>query len=135
MRKRLETSPELAAAFQLRRGVGQRTALYRLYDADDVLLYVGITKNTVQRWSQHSKTKPWWRKVAKREVTWFDSRPDALLAEHRAIVAEHPLHNSLHDPQGSSPGIGPSKYKIAAVLGVKGPSVDSIIEAAERGQD
>lgn len=27
---------------------------------------------------------------------------------------------------------GLSKYKIAAVMGVKGPTVDSIIEAAER---
>jgi DNA-directed RNA polymerase specialized sigma24 family protein len=30
---------------------------------------------------------------------------------------------------------GWSKYRIAAVLGVKGPTVDSIIESAERGQE
>jgi len=29
---------------------------------------------------------------------------------------------------------GWSKYRIAATLGVKGPTVDSIIESAERGQ-
>ena len=31
-------------------------------------------------------------------------------------------------------GAGWSKYRIAAVLGVKGPTVDSIIESAERHQ-
>jgi len=30
---------------------------------------------------------------------------------------------------------GWSKYRIAATLGVKGPTVDSIISAAEREQD
>jgi excinuclease UvrABC nuclease subunit len=100
-----EFGSEGKAARDKRRGVGVRTAVYRLYDADDVLLYVGASKNTAQRWSQHAKTKFWWHKVASREVVWFDGRPSALLAEHLAIVAEHPLHNSLHDPQGLYPGV------------------------------
>lgn len=32
-------------------------------------------------------------------------------------------------------GCGWSKYRIAATLGVKGPTVDAIISAAEREQD
>jgi len=99
-----ESGTEGKAARDKRRGVGERTAVYRLYDAEDVLLYVGATKNTARRWSQHAKKKSWWHRVARREVVWFDSRPSALLAEHRAIVSEHPLHNSPKDPQGLYPG-------------------------------
>ena len=100
--------------------MSEPTALYRFYDSEDALLYVGITKNITQRWSQHKKTKSWWRKVASREVVWFDSRPRALLAERRAIVAERPLHNDPHDPQGLFPG-------------VKKPPADLLAPSVSRG--
>lgn len=120
--------------------MSERTALYRLYDAGGRLLYVGATKNTLQRWNQHKKTKPWWRQVARREVKWFDSRPSALLAEHWAIVTEFPLHNSPNDPQGLRPGGKTPRFmdgaaKIAAAMGVKGPTVDSIIATAADSAD
>jgi hypothetical protein len=89
--------------FDQRRGLHQRTALYRLYDADDALLYVGITKNIVQRWFQHSQTKTWWSQAIRREVAWLDDRPAALLAERRAILAEHPIHNPV--PPGWTPTV------------------------------
>jgi hypothetical protein len=97
-------------------------------------LYVGISKNPGRRWNQHSQTKYWWGQVGRHEVVWFDSRPSALLAEHRAMISERPVHNSLHDPQGLYPGVKkpPVEPLVAATLGVKGTTVDSIIKSAER---
>lgn len=69
------------------------TALYRLYDADAALLYVGITHNPKQRWRQHRKTAPWWPQVQHRQVNWFDNRALAAAAEQAAILEELPRHN------------------------------------------
>jgi DNA-binding transcriptional regulator YhcF (GntR family) len=71
----------------------ERTALYRLYGAEDDLLYVGITGKPGPRWTQHAADKPWWPQVARREIEWFDSRPLAAEAEVTAIRAESPKHN------------------------------------------
>lgn len=71
----------------------ERTALYRLYDAADLLLYVGITGKPKSRWTQHTADKPWWPQVKRREVEWFDSRPLAARAEVEAILAESPAYN------------------------------------------
>jgi len=98
----------------------ERTVVYRLYDAADVLLYVGSSKNPAQRWKQHRQLKSWWPQVARREVAWFDSRPDALFAERQAILAENPLHNSPNDPQGWLPGVkGPPPADMPEVLAVE----------------
>jgi hypothetical protein len=82
-----------------------RTALYRLYDREGVLLYVGITNMPNVRWAAHS-LKPWWKQVARKDLTWFDTRPPAASAEVRAIRAEHPLHNSMHAWNGA-PTVAP----------------------------
>jgi DNA-binding transcriptional regulator YhcF (GntR family)/predicted GIY-YIG superfamily endonuclease len=74
----------------------QRTALYRLYDADDRLLYVGITSNPNERFGHHAATKAWWPEVARRDIEWRDTRPEAEAAEIEAIRAEAPLYNGQH---------------------------------------
>lgn len=71
----------------------QRTALYRLFDRDGRLLYVGITGKPSGRWRQHSADKPWWDQVADRKLEWFDARPIAADAEVEAISSESPLYN------------------------------------------
>lgn len=74
------------------------TTLYRLYDADDVLLYVGVTYNPKARFTQHRDTKSWWPQVARTEFQWFPSRSEAEAAERELIEAEAPPHNVLHHP-------------------------------------
>lgn len=69
-----------------------RTCVYRLYDAEGALLYVGLTKNPLGRFSKHG-AKPWWREVAYKELVWFDNRTDAQVAERQAIFHEEPVHN------------------------------------------
>jgi hypothetical protein len=73
--------------------MNEQTALYRLYRADGLLLYVGITDNPPERWRSHASLKPWWPEVARRDVEWFNTRAAALDAESRAILGEDPLHN------------------------------------------
>lgn len=74
------------------------TAVYRLYDDRNVLLYVGISDNPERRWQDHG-TKPWWPTVTRRTVAWFDTRVEALAEETRAILRENPLHNVAGTPQ------------------------------------
>lgn len=70
-----------------------RTALYRFFDGEGLLLYVGITDNPKERFYQHSKTKHWWESVASQRIEWLDSRNDAEVAERTAIRGERPLWN------------------------------------------
>lgn len=78
------------------------TALYRFYDADDELLYVGISLNLPGRLHQHQKSKTWWKDVAHVAVEHFDSREEALAAEEEAIKTERPLMNVVHNtPRGA----------------------------------
>lgn len=67
--------------------------VYRYFDADDRLLYVGVTWNPGDRLAQH-RHKPWHADVAREERVWFHHRMDALLAERWATRNLHPLHSS-----------------------------------------
>jgi predicted GIY-YIG superfamily endonuclease len=85
--------------------VSDRTAVYRLFDADDVLLYIGISKNFGQRWHQHAATQPWWPEVQRQAIEWHPGRPQALAAETSAIREERPRYNVVHGeraPRGTA---------------------------------
>lgn len=68
------------------------TAVYRLYDANDRLLYVGIGYDYLARWKSHAK-KDWWPQVARKDVIWYDNRLTAAWEETKAILTEDPVHN------------------------------------------
>lgn len=68
-------------------------AIYRLFDTDDVLLYVGVTGNLRERLGNHSRTQRWWPEVARKAVEWYPTRTEAEDAEKRAIREERPLYN------------------------------------------
>jgi predicted GIY-YIG superfamily endonuclease len=69
------------------------TALYRLYAAGDVLLYVGFTGELKSRFGQHAKTQPWWPDVVRKTIVWYPTRAEADAAETAAIDQEKPIHN------------------------------------------
>ena len=74
--------------------MSERAAVYRLYDAQDVLLYIGVSQQPHRRWQQHAQGKRWWPEVARSEIgTWFESRELAVLAEAAAIRSERPRYN------------------------------------------
>lgn len=74
----------------------ERTALYRLYDLNDSLLYVGIANNPATRWSYHAGEKTWWPQVERKTLQWFPSRAEAEQAEILAITTEDPRYNVTH---------------------------------------
>lgn len=75
---------------------GGGTTLYRFFDADDRLLYVGITKVLETRWAYHRKyaATTWWALAATKSMQWFAVRQEAVDAELKAIRTEAPLYNS-----------------------------------------
>lgn len=80
-----------------------RTALYRLFDVDRQLLYVGIGFDPAARWRAHAVEKDWWHLVADKVVTWHDSREAAEVAEAEAILAERPRFNVVQHRQRYRP--------------------------------
>ena len=80
-----------------RREVGaMKTQLYRHYDSNKKLLYVGISLSAVNRLAQHRDTSHWFSDIANIEIETFSTREEALLAERKAIVNENPVCNIHH---------------------------------------
>lgn len=73
------------------------TWLYRMFDQDGILLYVGISQDAFVRFAQHARSKSWIKQVARWEREPFPSRQMALQAEKAAIEQESPLFNIAHN--------------------------------------
>ena len=67
--------------------------LYRHWDKDRNLLYVGISLSAVTRLSQHSKNAHWFDEITTVTIEIFDSREDVVEAERIAITGENPRYN------------------------------------------
>lgn len=83
--------------------MSERTAVYRLYDADKVLLYIGMTDDPDRRFAEHEVDKTWWPLVVDRVVEWHDSRKAASVAEFAAIRSERTVHNKHGSPWAVKP--------------------------------
>jgi len=66
--------------------------VYRFFDKNDRLLYVGCTRNLEKRCREH-RSRPWFHEVTRTTTTTFPNRHDARQAERQAIGEEHPVHN------------------------------------------
>jgi hypothetical protein len=78
---------------------GLRYAVYRAYDADDRLLYVGQGEIPGQRIYDHKRLAPFRDRIARTEVEWFTNRPDALIHERALTLSlnpEFPTHVTGH---------------------------------------
>lgn len=69
------------------------TYLYRLYDVEEHLIYVGISDRWRARLNGHRKNSPWWGFVARAEVELHHDRRRAFAAESYAIHHESPPLN------------------------------------------
>ncbi len=106
------------------------TILYRYYDAEDSLLYVGITNNQHKRFKQHHD-KPWMAEIARATFEHYQTRHEAEEAEVLAITKELPKYNVTYHPTNS---LRSSKFTIKFVpslhlvqmLGMSKNSDDSI---------
>lgn len=125
------------------------TELYRHYDKDGTLLYVGISLSAVMRLGQHKAYSRWFAKIDTIKIERHTSRRAALAAEKRAIKSERPKYNKTH---GTYKTVEPKQvverscedllrrivhvkpiytlYDVSTILGV---SLTSIIQMAEDG--
>lgn len=71
----------------------QKTTLYRYFDSEGQLLYVGITKNPFDRQSHHALNQPWWYEVSAAKFEHFEKRSFALMEEQFVIGTELPRYN------------------------------------------
>lgn len=67
--------------------------MYRHYDSEDNLLYIGISINAVNRLNQHQKHSNWYKLIAKMTIENYASREELEKAEVVAIQEENPAHN------------------------------------------
>ena len=73
--------------------VSDPTDLYRYFDDEGKLLYVGISFSAIVRASQHKANADWFDFVSQMTVERFESRDDASKAEIEAIRSENPIYN------------------------------------------
>jgi len=68
-------------------------SLYRYFDFDNQLLYVGRTTKPLNRLRVHQKASVWFKEVRTMTVQKFLSSDDLWIAEITAIRAENPKYN------------------------------------------
>ncbi|XVV35013.1 hypothetical protein ACQPXT_13595 [Streptomyces sp. CA-100214] len=83
-------------------------AVYRLWDDEGHLLYIGSAYDPEERCKRH-RGKPWWPLVARRTEEWHDSRAGAYGEELKQIRREEPPHNVM----------GTSRYVVPDTPGVR----------------
>lgn len=76
--------------------------LYRHFDSNNELLYVGISLSALVRLGQHKEHSHWYHSIVRVEIEQFPSRKEALLAETKAIENENPKHNKKHNKKRST---------------------------------
>jgi excinuclease UvrABC nuclease subunit len=69
--------------------------LYRFFDADGQLLYIGISINAYQRFKSHMQTQTWIDEVANITLQSYPTRAEVEQAEIEAIRAESPKYNRI----------------------------------------
>lgn len=72
--------------------------LYRFYDKDNNLLYVGISNTWYQRFHDHERKAGWFSRVASSTFEWHSSRESVEAAELLAIRTENPEFNKANNP-------------------------------------
>ena len=70
--------------------------LYRFFNDQDRLLYVGLTNNIRSRVGDHRRDKPWWKYAVTIRLERYDSLAELARAELAAIETEHPRYNIRH---------------------------------------
>ncbi len=67
--------------------------LYRHFDSEDILLYVGMSLSAINRLSKHKSNSAWFASIKRVEIEQFSTKEEVLAAERIAIIQEKPLYN------------------------------------------
>jgi predicted GIY-YIG superfamily endonuclease len=70
-------------------------ALYRFFNYEGELLYVGVSTRVWTRFEEHAADKPWFAEVDHHEIEWHGTRELAEDAESVAIWEERPKYNIM----------------------------------------
>ena len=95
--------------------------LYRHFDKDGRLLYVGCSISAFARFGHHRISSHWVKAITTMTIARFDSLEDALNAENVAINAESPLYNKIK--KGNIYGGRPRLEDVGKTLEAKKPWV------------
>ena len=71
----------------------RKCALYRHFDAEGTLLYVGISLRPFSRFKEHNTHSGWADQIANMAIEYFPTRMEAMAAEIKAVQEESPLYN------------------------------------------
>ncbi|OCB57654.1 hypothetical protein A5677_16960 [Mycobacterium malmoense] len=83
--------------------IEKRHILYRFFNKDDELLYVGLTDNPGIRFRTHQSTQTWYTECVLATMEHFDSRNALKRAELNAIRVEKPKYNVVGNPVHKEP--------------------------------
>lgn len=86
------------------------TCLYRHFDKDGVLLYVGVSMSPLLRTSAHKRSR-WHKAIYCIKLTHFDTPSEAYAAEEIAIKSEMPIFNIQLKPRAEKIAISTAKQK------------------------
>lgn len=75
-----------------------RTAVYRIFNTEGGLLYIGSSQDPAHRVRVHTNQRLWGDEIASYTAGWHRTRKRAYAVEAAAIRAEHPLYNIRHTP-------------------------------------
>ncbi len=124
-----EWGRRLAEAAGKRLKLGQQVwpeALYRWFDWDDRLLYVGITRDMAGRQESHSRRSSWGRFAARCTVERYPDREMVEAVERWAIEREQPLFNHVYNDTPEA------RQRLVAYLVERG-HLDLLAPAISRG--
>lgn len=125
----VESGRRLGAVGAERYRLGQRVwpeALYRWFDWDDRLLYVGITRDMATRQGSHALKSSWSRFSARCMVERAPTRAVIEAMEYSAIKSEKPLFNHTHNDTPEA------RQRLVAYL-VEHGHLDLLAPAVSRG--
>lgn len=111
----------------------QRTTLYRAFDEQDRLLYVGITGDPFARLGQHHGAG-WTKWTARLTFESFETRTEAEAAELAAIRTEDPVWNVQGRPvdrhlrwMAAYPHLDPDSIDLDAVMAEARQILDDLV--------
>jgi hypothetical protein len=81
----------------IKRDIEPTCYLYRHFDPNGELLYVGISLHALNRQNRHFEKAGWRKSICQIVIEPFETREEALAAEELAIRSEFPKFNSVHN--------------------------------------
>jgi len=69
------------------------TQLYRHFNAEGQLLYVGVSLRSMKRLAEHKNNSDWFNEITRVDIEHFSDRKTAMDAERKAVQEENPKYN------------------------------------------